>query len=43
MDRDKIISYKDVIESKQMTLEEREKELKRLKEESDKLMDWPKM
>ena len=43
MDRDKVISYKDVIESKKMTPEERENELKRLKEESDKLTDWPKM
>lgn len=33
--------YLDAIRSYDMTPEEREAELKRLKEESDKLTDWP--
>lgn len=43
MERDNIISYRDVIETKKMTPEEREELEKKLKEESDKLTDWPKM
>lgn len=34
------VKWRDVIIHKDMTLEEREKELQRLKEESDKLTDW---
>lgn len=35
--------YVDAILHYDMTPEEREEDLKRLKEESDKLTDWPKM
>lgn len=42
MGRVKINSYLDVVISyPDMTPEEREEELQRLKEESDKLTDWP--
>lgn len=43
MERDDIISYRDVIETKKMTPEEREELEKKLKEESDQLTDWPMM
>lgn len=44
MGRVKINSYLDVVISHpDMTPEEREEELQRLKEESDKLTDWPKI
>ncbi len=43
MERDDMISYRDVIETKKMTPEEREELEKKLKEESDQLTDWPKM
>lgn len=35
--------YLDALLNYDMTLEELEKDLKRLKEESDKLTDWPPM
>lgn len=35
------VKWRDVITHKDMTPEEREEELQRLKEESDKLTDWP--
>ena len=38
-----MISYRDVIETKKMTPEEREELEKKLKEESDQLTDWPNM
>lgn len=42
MGRVKINSYLDVVISNpDMTPEEREEELQRLKEKSDKLTDWP--
>ena len=42
MGRIKIRSYMDVIITRpDMTPEEREEELQRLKEESEKLTDWP--
>lgn len=42
MGRVRVRCYVDVILSKpDLTPEEREEELKRLKEESDKLTDWP--
>ena len=41
MERNDIeLFYLDTIISREMSLEEREEELKRLKEESDKLTDW---
>ena len=43
MERDDMISYRDVIETKKMTPEEREELEKKLKEESDQLTDWPMM
>lgn len=44
MERDKIVSYKDILTPfPKMTPEEREELEKKLKEESDKLTDWPKM
>ena len=43
MERDDIISYRDVIETMKMTPEEREELEKKLKEESDQLTDWPMM
>lgn len=36
-------NYVDAILSLNMTLEEREEDLRKLKEASDKLKEWPKM
>lgn len=44
MEQDEIISYKDILTPfPEMNPEEREELEKKLKEESDKLTDWPKL